>query len=60
MPRKWELHQPEILKYLDEHPKCYLCDMVEDLNISTYVVTTALKKANKFSEVQTGLSPNSE
>lgn len=57
MSRKWELHQPEILKYLDEHPGCYLCDMVEDLQISAYVITTALQKAGRFLEIQQGLSP---
>ena len=57
MSRKWALHQPEILKYLDEHLNCYLCDMVDALKLSSYVITTALQKANRFDEIRQGLSP---
>ena len=57
MSKKWEKAQPVVLDYLDNNPNCYLNDIVDALNLSAYVISTALKKAGRYNEINLGLSP---
>lgn len=57
MARKWEKAVPVIEEYLSYHESPYLNEMVEDLNISAYVIETALDKIGAKDRINHGLSP---